>query len=66
MVKKGVVSNYDGYNGKILGNDNTIYELFQKNTLDDLRKGDKVTFEVEEYNGLEIKKKVAMFVKKNI
>lgn len=66
MKKKGVVSYYDGDNGKILGEDNNMYELYKKNTLEEIRKGDKVYFEVEDYIGVEVKKKVAMFVRKNI
>ena len=65
MKTVGIITSYDGYNGKIVDNKRNVYELYKKNLLDEtLKKGDIVEFENEEYKGVEVTKKLALFVKK--
>ena len=64
MKQTGTIISYDGYNGKIQDKNENIYELYNKNTLEEVKTGDKVIFDVMKYNGVEVKKQIAMFVKK--
>lgn len=64
MKKTGLIISYDSYNGKIQDTDGNIYELYKKNTLEDIKQGDQVIFDVINYDGVEVKKLIAMFVKK--
>lgn len=64
MKKIGIIIKYDGYNGKIIDEEKNIYELYNKNLLEKVNEKDIIEFEVQEYNGIEIKKKIAMFIKK--
>lgn len=65
MKTVGIITNYDGYNGKIIDKEKNIYELYKKNLLDEtIKQGDLVEFENEEYKGIEVTKRLALFVKK--
>ena len=64
MKKIGRIVSYDGYNGKIIDNNQTIYDLYKKNIIDDVKNGDMVIFDAEKYDGVEVNKNVAMFVRK--
>ncbi len=65
MKTVGVITEYDGYNGKIVDKQKKVYELYKKNILDEsLKQGDIVEFEDEEYKGVEVTKRLAFFVKK--
>lgn len=64
MKQTGIIISYDGYNGKIQDENKNIYELYKKNTLEEVKIGDIVIFDIMKYNGVEVKKQIAMFVKK--
>ncbi len=65
MKTVGIITEYDGYNGKIIDNEKNIYELNKKNILDEtIKQGDIVEFDSEQYKGVEVTKRLAFFVKK--
>lgn len=66
MKKIGKVSEYNGFYGKIVSDDNENYILLKEEIISDgkINKFDNVVFVNEEFNKDDIHQKVARFVKK--
>ena len=66
MKKIGKVSEYNGFYGKIVSDDNENYILLKEEIIGDgkINKLDSVVFVNDEYNKDDIHQKVARFVKK--
>lgn len=64
MKKQGIVIEYDGFVGKIIGEDKAQYIFLKKDTLDVIKKDYIVQFEKEEVKTSKEDKPIARFVKK--
>lgn len=64
MKKKGTIIKFDNYNGIILSEDNIEYLFNKNNLLYDAKINDKVIFNSELFETVEIKKYVATFIEK--
>ena len=66
MKQVGIVKDYNGYNGKIITNEKD-YLLMKKDIVDQLKKlnnNDVVEFVPDKYDGSEVTKDIARFVRK--
>ena len=65
MRMSGKVISFDGYVGLIMGIDNEEYMILKNEIVDNIKINDMVIFEPEVYEDLELKKRIARFIKLN-
>ena len=62
MKMYGKVIFYDGYFGKIIGEDNQEYLILKRNVIDNLKENDYVVFEGNIFKDCELSKNIARFI----